>query len=169
VDSLVFVYVVVFLLGTAETLFDSTSFALLPNLVDESNLERANGPLQATVTFNQEVVGPPLGALLFSITAAAPFFVDAGSFALAAWIVFAINGGRRPKEKEEHVVASLKEEVVKGLHWVWGQLLLRTIMVIAAVMNIVFFATLSSEYLSPRRRLGELCSRRHRRDGPCSC
>ena len=43
IKSLVLVYVVVFLLGTVETLFDSASFALLPALVDESDLERANG------------------------------------------------------------------------------------------------------------------------------
>jgi MFS family permease len=44
VESLAHVYVIVFVLGSAETLFDSAAFALLPALVDKSNLERANGP-----------------------------------------------------------------------------------------------------------------------------
>jgi predicted MFS family arabinose efflux permease len=153
-DNLVLVYVIVFLLGTAETLFDSASFALLPALVDTSNLERANGPLQATVTFNQEFVGPPLGALLFAIAAPAPFFVDAASFALAAGIVFSIRGGGGPEREEGALVASLKEEVVEGLRWVWSQPVLRGIMTIAAVMNIVFFATFSIRVLFATEILG---------------
>jgi len=154
IESLVIVYVVVFLLGTAETLFDSASFALLPALVDESELERANGPLQATVTFNQEFVGPPLGALLFAVTAAMPFFVDAASFAIAAGIVFTIKGGVRPEPHEGALVAGLKQEVVEGLRWVWGQPVLRDIMLIAAVMNIVFFAGFSVRVLFATEVLG---------------
>lgn len=154
IESLVLLYVVVFLLGSAETLFDSASFALLPALVHESDLERANGPLQATVTFNQEFVGPPLGALLFAVAAAAPFFVDAASFALAAVIVFTIKGGSKPAREEGPVVAGLKQEVVEGLRWVWGQPLLRNIMVIAAVMNIVFFASFSVRVLFATEILG---------------
>ncbi len=45
VATLPLVYIVVFLVGAAETLFDSASFALLPSLVEEPQLERANGPL----------------------------------------------------------------------------------------------------------------------------
>ncbi|MCA1706465.1 MAG: MFS transporter [Actinobacteria bacterium] len=97
IESLALVYVMVFLLGTAETLFDSASFALLPALVDQDDLERANGPMQAAVTFNQEFVGPPLGAFLFAALAALPFFVDAASFALAAAIVVPIKGDFSPQ------------------------------------------------------------------------
>jgi hypothetical protein len=46
-----------FIVGSAESLFDSVSFAVLPAFVDESDLEQANGPPQGTVTFKQEFVG----------------------------------------------------------------------------------------------------------------
>jgi hypothetical protein len=44
IQSLWLLYIVVFLLGTAETLFDRASFALVPALVDDGSLERVNGP-----------------------------------------------------------------------------------------------------------------------------
>jgi MFS family permease len=145
-DSLLFVYLVVFLLGTAETLFDSASFALVPALVDDS-LERANGPLQASMTFNQEFVGPPLGALLFGAAAAMPFFVDAASIALAAAIVVTIPVRGRPEGGDGPLLAGIKGDVAQGLSWVWQQPLLRGVMVAAAVMNITYFATFSVRVL----------------------
>jgi MFS family permease len=154
IESLALVYVVVFSLGTAETLFDSAAFALLPALVDESDLERANGSLQATVTFNQEFVGPPLGSFLFAAFAALPFFVDAASFALAAAIVITITGNFTPQRTEGALVAGLGSEISEGLRWVWGQPVLRGIMTIAAVMNIVFFATFSVRVLFATEILG---------------
>ena len=42
-------------------------------------------------------VGPPLGSLLIAVAFALPFFVDAGSFAVAAGLVFMLTGNfRRP-------------------------------------------------------------------------
>ena len=154
VKSLPLVYVVVFLLGTAETLFDSAAFALLPALVDEDDLERANGPLQATVTFNQEFVGPPIGALSFALLSALPFFVDAASFAIAAVIVITIGGDFAPERREGPLVAGLRTEIAEGLRWVWSNPVLRNIMGIAAVMNIVFFATFSVRVLFATEILG---------------
>lgn len=154
IESLAVIYVVVFLLGTAETLFDSAAFALLPALVHESDLERANGPLQAAVTFNQEFLGPPIGAFLFAAAAALPFFVDAASFALAAGIVFTIKGSFRPERQEGTALTGLREDVIEGLRWVWSQPVLRSIMGIAAAMNIVSFATFSVRVLFATDILG---------------
>ena len=106
------------MLGVAETLFDSASFALLPALVNESDLERANGPLQASMTFNQEFVGPPIGAFLFAAFASLPFFVDAASFALAAIIVITITGDFTPERHDSALLSGLKTQIGEGLRWV---------------------------------------------------
>ncbi len=68
--------------------------------------------------------------------------------------MFTIKGGGRPEREEGALIAGLKEEVVEGLRWVRGQPLLRSIMVIAAVMNIVFFATFSIRVLFATEILG---------------
>lgn len=40
-------------------------------------------------------IGPPLGGILLAIGFALPFFVDAGSFAVAAGLTFMISGQHR--------------------------------------------------------------------------
>ena len=53
IESLWLVYVLVFLLGSTETLSAGASFALVPALVDEASLERANGPVGAENSINR--------------------------------------------------------------------------------------------------------------------
>lgn len=69
--SMPLLYAVFFAIGTAETLYDSSSSAWLPTLVDPDDLGRANGRLQTTFVICNEFVGPPLGGFLFASAAAA--------------------------------------------------------------------------------------------------
>ena len=62
-----------FLLGVGETFADTTTATLLPMVVDQEDLGLGNARMIAgTVTLNQ-LVGPPLGALLFGLGRAWPF------------------------------------------------------------------------------------------------
>ena len=63
---------VAFALGSAETLFDNAAQSILPNLVHRDALEIANGRMYEAEIVANQFVGPPLGALLFAATAAAP-------------------------------------------------------------------------------------------------
>ena len=56
----------------------------------------ANGRLYAAEIVDEPVRGPPLGALLFGAAAAAPFFLDAASFGLAAVLILLLRGSFRP-------------------------------------------------------------------------
>lgn len=85
-----------FLLGTAETLFDNASQAILPSLVDRRHLARANGRLFGAQIVTNQFAGPAVGAVLFAVTAASPFLVDAGSYVAAAVLVALIPGVYRP-------------------------------------------------------------------------
>ena len=91
------VWLTAFLLGCGEAFFDSASESMLPAVVDnERDLEPANGRLVATQTIANELVGPPIGALLFATAAALPFLLDAWSFLAAAMIVLTLRGSFRP-------------------------------------------------------------------------
>ncbi len=81
---------VAFLLGCGEVFFDSAAEAILPNVVDEEKLERANSRLFVTQSVANEFIGPPVGAFLFAIAAALPFLLDAWSFLAAAMIVLTL-------------------------------------------------------------------------------
>jgi MFS family permease len=60
--SLLVLYLIFFLLGCIETLFDNAALAILPHIVEEQDLEDANGRLFATATLANELIGPPLSA-----------------------------------------------------------------------------------------------------------
>ncbi len=78
------IYVAFFLLGTGETLADSAYQAVLPSLVPDEHLERANARLMATFVVGNQLAAKPLGAYLFVVGAAVPFGFDATTFLVAA-------------------------------------------------------------------------------------
>jgi hypothetical protein len=89
-------YLIFFLIGTAEPLFDNASVAVLPAVVQRTNLQKANGRLFAAQIVMGEFLGPPFGGLLFAAAAALPFLLDAGTFAAAAACLPESSGSQYP-------------------------------------------------------------------------
>ena len=76
------VLVALFVLGTAETFADIGGQSILPRLVRREDLGIANARLSGGVLLTNQLVAPPIGALLFAIGMALPFVADAAGFAL---------------------------------------------------------------------------------------
>src|SRR5262245_57747 len=91
----VMLLVATLLLGLAEVLRDNCGQTLMPAIVDTSLLEQANGRLWGAELTANAFVGPIIGSALLSISFALPFLFDAGSFAVAAGLVFLIAGHYR--------------------------------------------------------------------------
>jgi MFS family permease len=135
--SLALIYLVAFLLGSAETMFDTASEALIPNLVPAEDLDSANGRLQASEWAANTFVGPPFGAVLFAAAAAVPFLFDAGSFVIAAVLVSTIGGSFASRESVDSSLSGLRGEIGIGLRWLWRHTTLRTLALMAGVTNLV--------------------------------
>lgn len=132
------VYLLVFVLGSAQTLFDSAAQALLPDLVAHGELERANGRLAAGQAFGLTFVGPPLGGVLFAWHPAAPFVLDAASFAVAAALILTVKSGRPGRVgriDSGNSMARFIGDIWAGLRHVGTHPLLRTIVVLYAAVN----------------------------------
>lgn len=82
--------------GTAEVLRDNAAQTVLPSLVPKAQLEAANGQLWSVEQIMGAFVGPPLAGILIALAVPAPFVVDAMTFGLAAWLVWAIALPARP-------------------------------------------------------------------------
>jgi MFS family permease len=136
VASIWLLYAVGFGLGVAETLFDTSSQALLPALVARDQLEAANGRLVAGEIVTTQFLGPPLGGLLFGVAAAVPILLDAGTFAVSAGLVASLGGlvatRRRPAGE---VPRPMRVEIAEGLRWLRGHRLLRGLAVLLGAMN----------------------------------
>ena len=125
-----------FLLGSAETLFDSAAQAALPAVVPAADLERANGRLYAGLVVGGAFAGPPLGGVLFALAVAAPFGFDGASFLVAALVALGLRadlrvpaGGQPP--------ARLRAQIAEGLRWLWRHRELRAMCVLLTFWNLV--------------------------------
>ena len=152
--SIPLLYVVFFLMGTAETLFDTASVSILPTVVPRESLEKANGRLFGAQIVSNEFAAPPLGGFLFAVAASVPFFLDAGSFAAAAVLVLTMRGKFRVERPEGTPPTTLRAEISEGLRWLWGNSLLRTLAVSLGIMNLTMTATISIFVLFAQERLG---------------
>ena len=76
-----------FLFGMAEVLRDNSAQTLMPSVVAEENLEKANGRIWSAESLTNSFIGPPLGSLLFGISIFIPFFFDAVSFFVAVALI----------------------------------------------------------------------------------
>lgn len=129
-------YAVGFLLGAAETVFDSSAEAFLPAIVEPDRLNHANGQLVGARWVANSFIGPPLGALLFVVGTALPVFVDGLTFAIAAVLVLSIDG---TYVADGSRAGSFRDDVREGIAWLWRQRLLRTLALMAGFYNLVVF------------------------------
>jgi len=146
------VYLVLFLLGSAETLADNAAGALLVTAVPKAQLGKANARLFATGTLVNQLGGPPIGALLFAIGAGVPLIVDAVTFAVAALLIAKVSA--RPATSDESPRTALWTDVREGIHWLWNHPGVRTLAWAILVMNITFCAAFATWVLFARERLG---------------
>ncbi len=140
-ESIPLLLIVSFSLGAAETIFDNASQAILPSLVDDEQLERANSRLEGSQVIANQFIGPPLGALLFGLAAAAPFFLDAGSFAVAALLILTLRGSFQPQRAVAD--STIRADIAEGLRWLWRHRLLRSLAIALGVMNLIGMAAMT--------------------------
>ncbi len=136
-----------FLLGCGQTLYNGGWAGVVPTVVEPADRPRANGRLQAGVLVADSLLGTPLGTVLFTLAAAAPFTVDALSFGVAALLVCTIPGGLPPRERPARDGApqrptragarSLAAEAAEGVRWLARHQLLRALCLTATAANLV--------------------------------
>lgn len=132
---LILLYLMAFLLGTAEVLRDNTAQTLLPSIVPKEKLEKANGRMWGAEVVVNNFVGPPLAGLLLGVAFALPFFIDAGTFAVAAALVFALAGQFAPKGKVTSGRIAWRAEIGEGFRWLWDHHLLRSLAFLLGATN----------------------------------
>jgi predicted MFS family arabinose efflux permease len=127
--------------------------SVVPTLVENTALEKANGRLFAGQLVSNQFIGPPLGALLFGVAVALPATVDAVTFALSAVLLMGIRiePGPAPARVERRSILS---ELKEGLAWLWGQPDIRSMAIGAAVLNLSYTGALAVLVLFAREDLG---------------
>jgi predicted MFS family arabinose efflux permease len=135
--SMAQVVVVALIEGSLFVLFDLAEGAALPQLVAKEQVPAAVAQNQAK-TQGADVVGQPLGGVLFSIAWLLPFLADAMSYLVSfAALLFIRRPFQQPRARPS---TRLKTEIAEGLLWVWRQPFLRAAVGVIGGVNLVFNA-----------------------------
>ena len=149
--SIALVLAGIFVLGVGETFADTTTATLLPMLVAKRDLGIANARIIAGMVTLNQLVGPPIGALLFGMGRSLPFVTQTVCVAVSILLVLRI-------QLPEHVAArtgprSIRKDVREGLAWVWHHAAVRTLVLTIVIFNVTFGAAWSVLVLYSIERL----------------
>lgn len=130
------VFLVALLIGTFTSLFEGALFTILPSLVPDRDLARANGRLAATQNL-AFAIGPALAGVLisWSDTYWLVFALDAATFLASAVSIVLIGPVDRPSDGVRRT--RLRAEIAQGLRYVWEEVRIRTSTIALAVANLV--------------------------------
>jgi MFS family permease len=150
--SIVIVLATMFVLGTAEVFADNTTQTLLPMLVARDDLVVGNARLQAGFATINQLAGPPIGAVLFTVGMVVPFATQALVVALGAVLVSRVT--LPPHGRDRAHRSRIRHDIAEGLRWVRHHAAVRTLVLTIFIFNITFGAAWSVLVLYATRRLG---------------
>ena len=130
------ILITAFLFGLAEVLRDNTAQTLMPAIVEEKDLEKANGRMWSAESLTNSFIGPPLGSLIISVAIFLPFFVDAATFFVAAALIASMKPtvkSFKPEAKSGPI--NFRAEIKEGFMWLWRHELLRPMAIILGLLN----------------------------------
>ncbi|SDU46122.1 MFS transporter [Amycolatopsis keratiniphila] len=133
--SIWLLYVVALGLGIAETVHDTAAQAILPQIVGRDRLTRANSRLFAAELTANEFAGPPLGGFLVAAGASVAFAAPSALWIVALAALFFVPGSFRADRPQG---ASVREDLVEGLRFLWENRILRILAIMVGGFN---FAT----------------------------
>lgn len=127
------------LFGCAEVLRDNAAQTLLPSVVEENQLERANGKLWSVEFLANSFVGPPLGSFILGIAIFLPFYFDSATFFISAALIFSLFPKKFDGSSSDKQIPKVKMkfgvEIREGFSWLWRHELLRPMAIILGLMN----------------------------------
>ena len=149
--SVTLVLVSVFVVATAEVFADTTSSTLLPVLVPRHELPIGNARLSVGVMGVNQLIGPPIGAVLFAGGRSWPLFSQVVLVIAGALLIARIATPTAPEQRERR---SLRHDIAEGFTWVRRHPAVRTLVLTIVLFNVTFGAAWAVLVLWTRDRLG---------------
>ncbi len=144
------IYVLVFLMGLARTIFNPTVRAAFPSVVGGGDLTRANALIGGTFSASI-MVGPALGGVLVaSIGVDAAFLADAVTYLISAILLSTVPLPRPHRESEEGFVRELRF----GFDYLLGARVPLAIVVGAFLTILTINATVPAEVFLAKETFG---------------
>jgi Na+/melibiose symporter-like transporter len=150
-------YVIIFLFGIGETVYDGAIRAVVPSIVPKALLPKANGRIEAAETVVQNFLAGPLTSLLFVVAVLIPLGANAAAYALAAVLALllpAVASGRQFAEPKPEQRESWHRALAAGFRFIFGNRMLVTLLFLSTFIGLCFSASTASFVLFLVERLG---------------
>jgi hypothetical protein len=147
-------YLVIFVYGTFETVYDGAIRAVVPSVVGPADLPRANSRVEGAEQVVQNFLSGPLTSALFALSALIPLGINGLVFALAGGLALLLPkaaSGRQFAEARD--VAPWYRQVADGLRFLRGHRMLRTLWLFSTAIGLLHSAAVASFVLFVLDRL----------------
>ncbi|MFG1914975.1 MFS transporter [Micromonospora sp. NPDC048898] len=142
------------ILGVAEVLAATSAAALVPAAVPEGGRERANAWMLGAETLALEFAGPFVGGLLLAIGTAFALGATGVAYVLAALVLLLLVGRFQATRSAARTAPTrVSSRIAEGLRFIWKHRLLRTLMLVVAVLNATWSAWMALLPLYARETL----------------
>ena len=134
--TIFWLYLITFIVGICEVFADTTSQSLIPAIVKNKRLEKANSRMEMTFTVFQDFIGAPIGGLLYATAIAAPFIANSLGFLVAAILCAAIPlpkvlaDQKRTLEKKGFI-----QDIKFGINYLFNHKQLRRIVITSTTIG----------------------------------
>lgn len=140
-------YVVLFVYGAFETVYDGAVRAVVPSLVVRADLPRANSRIEAGELVVQNFVAGPFTSWLFAAAVVVPLGVNAVVFAVGAVLALllprAAAGTHRTSPSDAPPVAWYRQ-LVDGFRFITANPMLRTLWLLSTVTGLCYSAGIAT-------------------------
>jgi MFS family permease len=134
VDSYWMLCVLSLLLGIAEVFFDGTAQTVLPMMVRDEQLNKANARIEVSRQISETFIGRAGGGMLFAVAAVATVFAPAALYGVAVVSLVLISGSFRPRRTT--TTTTIRADIAEGVRFLLNHRLLRTLALISGGMNL---------------------------------
>ncbi|MBB4667495.1 MFS family permease [Microbacterium marinum] len=126
--------------GFGETVFDNATNAVIPAVVRDEHLERANGRIQAAQITIDSFIAQPIAGVLFAVSLALPLWV--GSVGYLVPIVLAVllplSAARPLRTSASKPDAAPRVPASEALRFLWTHRYLRALVLFTSLMGCAF-------------------------------
>jgi MFS family permease len=145
-------YLVAFIIGAAEVLYDTTGQALIPQVLKPEQLERGNSRLAIGATMVGELIGAPLSGILYALAIVLPFISSTLAMGLAVVLIAIVPGSYKAiKAIDDNGVElpkkSLWADMRFGISYLLKEKLLLKLVLLTTSIGFFFSATGSTMVL----------------------
>lgn len=151
-------------IGLSRVVFDSTVQTIIPQVVEEKKLEKANGQFTAGQLITSDILGVALGGFIITVHIVYPFAIDTVTAILSLLLISGLRGSFHPAkskesqvqeqaEKEARPMKNWKREMWSGIQYVFQDRFLRGLAILSVTITLMFSMILVTQIFFVREVL----------------